>query len=442
MNAATISSLLAVLATSFACTDSDAEHTTAPAPVSQVAPVSAPAPVATPATDTSGEPVPAIAPWRADLLDLAFDAASAFPLTPHVKNRSRAQADVVVAALLIDQPDLALRCAESIANWRKGEAIASVAYHQAEHGRLARVHELLAAAQKIADTGGVATDEKLPSDGIETPQEWRRDRIRARIASTYVLLGQNNLADAAAFGTDAAETVPIHAERSRKISGEHFDEHMTRLDAMVATGSFDALGGALASYAELFARFYDDAERRAKVEEKIHVAWAKMPIQLRIETQERLVDAAIDARDEKKALELLDAARAMLVGTNWTAEDDVPLRAKLAALRARAGDVDTARTDADAALASYDAGRERIVNIYRARVLRPLAEAYVATGDFEKARTVYARAIEEGVLNPNSRPRCDDLVATVCSMVVRDVEPDASLRKRISEIRSELGAPW
>jgi len=438
MNAATIPTLLAVLAASFACADSNAKNTPPPAPLSQAAPA---APTTTP-TPTSDEPVPAIAPWRSELLDLAFDAASAFPLNPHIKNRSRAQADVVVAALEIDQPDLALSCAKNIANWRQGEAIASIAYHQAEQGRLARVHELLAAAQKIADAGGVTTDEKLPSDGIETTQEWRSDRIRARIASTYVLLGQNNLADAAAFGADASETAPIQAERSRKISGEHFDEHMTRLDALVATGSFDALGSALGSYAELFARFYDDVERRAKIEEKIHVAWAKLPIQVRIEVQERLVDTAIDADDEKKALELLDSASAMLVGTNWTVEDDVPLRAKLAALRARAGDVDTARADADAALASYDGGRERIVNIYRARVLRPLAEAYVAIGDFEKARTMYARTIEEGALNPNSRPRCDDLVATVCSMVVRDVEPDAALRSRIAEIRSKLGQPW
>ncbi len=390
----------------------------------------------------SGPASPEIATWRSELLDLAFDAASAFPLNPHVKNRSRAQADSVTAALAVDQPDHAVRYTEGIANWRRGEAFADIALHQAEHGRLGRVQEFLDLAQRIADQGVALEDADAPSDSVEASQEWRRDRIRAQIARTYMRLGQDARAEIAASGAIDSETAPIHAERARRIDAATFDAHMQTLDAMVATGSFDPLCSALHAYAELFSTFYGDVERRRIIEEKIPLAWAKLPMQVRIETQDKLVSRALEHGDKAKALELVDAASAMLDATNWNAEANVPLRARLAGLRARAGDVVKAREEADAALASYDREREQIVNIYRSGVLRPLAEAYQAIGDSVKARVIYAKALEEGVQNPNSRPRADDLVATVCSMVTTNVEPDAALRTRITEIRSQLGAPW
>ena len=40
------------------------------------------------ATTTADAP---LAPLQSELLDLAYDAASAFPLEPHAKNRARAQ---------------------------------------------------------------------------------------------------------------------------------------------------------------------------------------------------------------------------------------------------------------------------------------------------------------------------------------------------------------
>ena len=45
-------------------------------------------------------------------------------------------------------------------------------------------------------------------------------------------------------------------------------------------------------------------------------------------------------------------------------------------------------------------------------------------------------------LNPNSRPRADDVCATCISMAVHGIEPDAELRARLEQIVKELGAPW
>jgi hypothetical protein len=63
-------------------------------------------------------------------------------------------------------------------------------------------------------------------------------------------------------------------------------------------------------------------------------------------------------------------------------------------------------------------------------------------GDEAGALFVYRQAVEEGVENPNSRPRAEDLSATCCSMALHAVEPDAELWKRIRQISEQLGDPW
>jgi len=82
------------------------------------------------------------------------------------------------------------------------------------------------------------------------------------------------------------------------------------------------------------------------------------------------------------------------------------------------------------------------VNIYRAGALRPLAEAYQSMGDTAAALTVFKKAVEEGVENPNSRPRVEDLSATCRSMALSGVEPDADLWARLREVFTGLGQPW
>jgi hypothetical protein len=63
-------------------------------------------------------------------------------------------------------------------------------------------------------------------------------------------------------------------------------------------------------------------------------------------------------------------------------------------------------------------------------------------GNTAAALSVYAKVIEAGVENPNSRPRAEDLAATCCSMAVHAVEPDPRLWSRIRSIRDGLGDPW
>jgi tetratricopeptide (TPR) repeat protein len=379
-----------------ACSDAHAGSGSTAAPSSVVVPSISDAPLAA---------------YRGELLDLAFKAASAFPIKPHLKNRSRAQENVVEASLALDQPRRALAYGEKIDNWLRGVAYAEFACYCAQHGSVNDVEPWLERARKVS--ASVADDENT--------QDWQQDRIRATIAKAYAYLGQRERAELATDG---------------------FEDQLTALDSAVAIGNFEQVKSALQACTLVFDRFYSDVDRRSRVEEKIESSWNKMPRPIRVELTMTLAGFALGHEDHEKALALVNEGRALVDGAKWNPEDVIPLAARLAGLRWRAGDTDTARKEADAALALFESERTKIVDIFRAATLRPLAEAYRSMGDAPAALAVYKRAVEAGVENPNSRPRAEDLSATCCSMALHEVEPDVALKTRMTEICNGLGPPW
>ncbi len=375
----------------------------------------------------AGPPTDApLAAYRGELLDLAFDAATAIPVKPHIKDRSRAQEACVAACLELDQPQRALACIERIDNWRRGAAYADLALYWARQG----------------DTGSAQRFVDLAAQQAEGVEDWRRDNIRVRIAKTHAWLGQALQAEEFEKDVVPSEAGKVAGVRAARSAPDSFDERVSELDRLVALGSFDILKNTMESYADLFSRFYDDSGRRATVEEKIKAAWGDLPIFIRIDVEMKLARAALARSDRAKALELVNEAQLLFDGAQWPLEYRIPLAGKLAGLRFQAGDVEKARSDGFAALALFDAEGHTIVDIARAGALRPLAEAFQVMGDTASALSVYRRAVEEGVANPNSRPRAEDLSATCRSMAVQAVEPDAELWARIRRVREGLGAPW
>jgi hypothetical protein len=378
-----------------------------------------------------------LSPMRARLLDVAFEAASAMPLAPHVKNRSRAQDAVLVAALELEQSVRALHYAERIENWRRGAGMADVAYVAARRGARSVAERCLAEATAVAAD---PPNEERPDGG--DGQAWRRDRILAKVARAQLELGDEAAAYALAAELEASERGTVEAALSARAATDAFDERLCALDALVASGDFDRILGALAGYGALLERVYADPARRGEVEQRVEGALAKLPLDVRVRNALERAETALAHDDAPAALALAARAREWLVATPFAADLHLPLHAELAALRFRAGEPGEARAELGAARLAYGRERATLVDVTRAGVLRPLAEAAQVIGDASAARELYAQALAEGVLNPNSRPRAEDLVATLVSMAVRGFEPDAELWARIEAIRAGLGDPW
>jgi hypothetical protein len=372
-----------------------------------------------------------LADYRAELLDLAFDAVSGMPLSPHVKNRSRAQELVVQACLELDQPQRALAYIEEIVNWRRGSGYADLAYHCAQRGDKAAARKCLDLARGVLESGE-----------LQAEQAWRKDHIRSKIARTYLWLGESRQAAPFEAQLVDSEIGNVQAAKARLADPDSLEERFAALDQLVSAGNLDQVRAAIDSYTELFDRFYDQEERRSKIQQQLLEASKKLPPRIGLELRMDLAGLALEHGDRDHALGLVEDAYLSFESGNWDAENHVPFAARLAGLRYRAGEEQRGRVEAKVALARFDAERNTIIDVLRTEVLIPLAEAYQAMGDDRSALAGYGKALDEAVINPNSRPRAENLAAICLSMARNAVQPTDELRERLSSVAEKLGDPW
>ena len=391
------------------------------------------APEASAPLESTGPPVAdaELAAFRTDLLDLAFEAASAFPLKPHLKNRSAAQDRVVATSFALELPRRAVRYAEGIENWRRGAAFADFAYYAAERGDLRELDQYLNLAREVVRETVAADD-----------QAWRSDRIRAKIARTHILIGQDREAAAITIGLEESESGIVYEENVQQLTEEQFDAEYEGIVAAIDDGAMETVSASLSVCLALIDRFYESEERREKVTELLPRAWPNIPAQLQLENVLTLARTALRHDDPQSAAEYVSQAEEITSTWKWLPESEVPFLASIANLKVEAGAVEEARALADRARAVFEKDFQLVADVFRAETLVPLAETYAALGDLETARAIYLRAMHEGTLNPNARPRCDALVLVCCSLAEAGVEPDAELWAKLRETRAGLTRPW
>jgi len=370
--------------------------------------------VAQPSEDQVPDDAPLKA-FRATLLDLAFQSASAIPVDPHIKDRSRAQEAVIAMCLELDQPQRAARYIAGVENWRRGSCYADLAFYCAQHGYTSVVQDYLGRAASI----------------YASEEDWRRDRIKSKIARTHAWMGEQRKAEALTVDLLDSEAGRVDAVRARRADEASFAEQMEGLQAAIDSESFDTITGALWTATELYRRFYTHPTRREQIASMIDRASKSIPALVNMNLKLKLGDIALEQKDASTAVAMIDDAQSSLANVNLMAEDEVPLLARLAAARFKAGDTTGARRDIHGALTMYDNETETIISVFRAETLTPVAETLASMGEQRAAIDVYARALREGDSNPNQRPRAMD-VSLICASLARSaVEPDEDLWTRL-----------
>jgi len=361
--------------------------------------------------------------YRLELLDTAFSTASTFPVVPHIKNQARAQQEVILACLEMELPNLALKYTQQVKNWRQGVGYGGLAFYLARHNQPQRARHYLMLAERHASTIGL--------------KETRKAKIESWIARTHAALGEQKKADEIEenLGAEAEEVIETNAAFADEAQ---FDEHIKRLDALVALGEYDGIRYALYGYGQLFDKFYSDKKRRELAEKKMRVTWQTVPLFVRIDVLARMTEVALRKDDLVKAMHVVDELHEVVTGAAWRKHDQIRLLAEVAALRYRAGDAEKARKELDSTTKLFDEYQDDIKDYLRPEALRPLAEAYATLGDDASAFGMYRKTVEQGAVNPNRRPRTTALVSTCVSMALHEIEPDDALWSRIREIHKGL----
>jgi tetratricopeptide (TPR) repeat protein len=288
----------------------------------------------------------------------------------------------------------------------------------------------------------VAAERAVEQSNDEDTQDWQRGRVRGKLARAWLMLG--NEAAAASYSTnlDPAEAKAVADQRVRQAALTNFEAQLQAVIGPLNSGNFEQIKAGLETAELLYAAVYAEADKRTQVDAAMRKGWEKMPLDLRIQALLGMATAAVDHADKGTARTLLDEARADIDRAKWLLEHRLPVEARWSTVLGKAGDTDGATQRLAQAMELYERERANTVNIYRAGALRPVAEAYAQLGQPAQALVLYQRALEEGMENPNSRPRLDDLAATVISMAVQGVQPSADTRTRIQSIAAQLGDPW
>ena len=370
------------------------------------------------------------APLTSDQRELLALASQAAEAIPHDKPRAVAEESVAVTALRLDAPSLAYEYARRVENWRKGSLIADLAMHFVDRDEVGLAERLAERAFRIA-RGTEAED----------PQSWRRARIAAKAGHVYVRVGR--LADAANLleGIQSPDMGIVDNARVKTMSDADFDQYLASVELATQAGDLELVVHTFGSCVELMDRFWMDGTRRERLEAVMRGYWSRMPIPERLKLIMRLADVAVGKEDAAAALGYLDEAQGVVDSTRWLPRHLLPVQAELAVMRFNAGDEAGGRSGLRTALSTYDTEWVDMTDIWRAGALRPVAEGFDRTGDAEQAALVYARVLEDGNVNPNVKPRAEDLAATCCSMALFGFEPDEAAWARMRELRVGLAQP-
>lgn len=381
----------------------------------------------------------ACAPFQRELLELAYEAASKFPKFPHRKNRGRAQEIVLAGCFELGLPLLALQFAPQAEGYRRGMAYADFAYYSIQQGVTKDVQRYLDLATEVADQEAA----------VENKQQWRVDKVRLKVARALAALGSLDEASKVAGEIGASSRGAVDSNWASTVSSRvatmTLEQGSRDLEDITASFSNQSLGeqySSLMVLSGLHGRFFTEKAFREQLEERLLVRFFKLPANLRLDAIAPLVGHYLANEDVDGARDVIVKMAEIVAGANWRLEDKLPELARIAELHVDTGDTERARQELEQALEMFHEGRDDIVGIYRCEALRPVALGFHKLGDKEQADGLLALAIEEGVQNPNARPRCDDLVETCVAMALRRVEPSGALMARLREVSEGLKDPW
>ncbi len=367
------------------------------------------------------------------LLDMAFSGVSKMPVKPHIKNRSRSQQQVVEAALELGRPEQAERYIRHIQNWQHWMGCANLAFFYAQHGRRHLARKSLRYAEAALEmserlrSGSIVTTG--PNPLIDSLKGWRFRQVKARVDETHWLLSLTPLANAVGGMAD------------RQV--QDWGASMSVLRTIPRHIGFEVMAETLAGMAKLADECCAAADIGRLLEIDILPRMERTPIFFQIDVLNSLAEICVRRGDNQRAMEIVACTESLINHQLLAPRFFISETAKLIVLRFKVAVKSQAATrDIDHLMEYYRDKRGVIVNIDRASLVCRMAEIYHLIGMKDTALDIYSQAIDEAMVNPNSRPRSQDICSICCSLALNNVKPSDALLVKLEKAISQLGSPW
>ena len=384
---------------------------------------------------------------QGELISTTAEALLLLPDTPHERTKNRELS--LLVELLIKSNDLerAEQYRKKITNWRATQLKANIALAYHKVGNHSRAEELIADVETIAETvegikGGTIFATGKYADYLEQYDDFRLDRVKVALAQYYWAKGEKDRAAEWSKGVLAAELADFIKQQAESLAAEDYEASLTINDILVRGETFEGKKVGIDGLVHLYSLYYADQEKRLELKNLIDEFSISQPVMYRIEWLHRMAISAYEQGDAETAKELYSKASLFISGSSFRPRLFFPLKA-LNIITAHKLELHEEAVEAAHLLyEEYNKVENSIYNIHRADVLCAVGEAFAHVGLTDRAEKVYLKALDQAGINPNSRPRLEDLKLITHSVIKFEVPLTPTLLDKIDELVSSLGEPW
>ena len=381
------------------------------------------------------------------IIDRAVQTVLALPDLPHERTRNRELAVIIDCLIEKGEFSLAGNYIERITNWRAEELKTRLARGYLDIGKPTQAQEIIEEVEQLANTIlGLKSGEIMATgeykDYLERYDDFRIDRVKSGLSQYYLALDDKTLAESWSADILLSEQASFTKSKAFAVAKSNYDASLAINNLMLGGEIFEGKIAALDGLVHLYGLYFENIEKRELLQEKILSSSISMPIMYRIDW---LLSMAVVAHENGKqhiAFELHDQAVNLLSSNPVRPRLFFPIKSKIIISNYKIGRTEEASMQSQELHALYKAEEGSIFNIHRADVLVACAQALDAVGLIDDAISVYKEAVKNSMINPNSRPRIEDLTVIISSILdtssvkIGNVEPD------LLRLMESVGEPW
>ncbi len=384
---------------------------------------------------------------QTDIITTTAEALLLLPDKPHERNRNRELAAVI--DFLIDSGDLekADFFRNKITNWRADQLKVHIATQYYELGKKERAEKMMKEVSAVADTITGWKAGRIAATGehknyFEQYDDFRLDRIKVALAEYCWMVGDKDAAKKWSENVLPAEQSDFIKKQARALAVEDYDASFA-INMILAEGeTFEGKKAAIDGFVLLHDLYYSDEEKRTHLKQLIDEYSISMPVMYRIEWLHNMALSAFDQNDSDSARRFYHEASLFISQGEFRPRIFFPLKASNIITAHRLQFKDEAVEAAELLYEKYAEVEAGIYNVHRADVLCSIGEVFAFIGRMGQAERIYLNALEQAGVNPNSKPRLEDLNLITLSLVEYDVPLSPVLTEKIDGLIDSLGAPW
>lgn len=381
------------------------------------------------------------------IIDSAAQTVLALPDMPHERTRNRELAVIIDCLIEKGELSLAEEYIGRITNWRAEELKTRLARGYLEKGNQTQAKEIVEQVEWLANTIlGLKSGEIMATgeyaNYLERYDDFRIDRVKSGLSQYYLALDDKKLAESWSADILQSEQAAFTKSKALAVAESDYDASLAINNLMLGGEIFEGKIAALDGLVHLYGLYFEDREKREFLQEKILTSSVSMPIMYRIDW---LLSMSVVAHKNGKqdiAFELHDQAVNLLAANPVRPRLFFPLKSKIIISNFKIGRTEEASVQSLELYALYQVEEGSIFNIHRADVLVACAEALDAVGLIDDAIAVFKEAVENSMINPNSRPRIEDLTVIMSSILDASIIKLGDIESDLLRLMESVGEPW